>query len=114
MLPEMVCFTSSHYSWVIPRQKFGGKPFIGMAIGAALVYPTIVAANGGSEALFTVFAGTPIESPVYLTFLGIPVILMNYTSSVIPIIAAAYLATKLEALFSKLIPRAVRSFLSLS
>lgn len=91
-------------------KKFGGKPFIGMAIGAALVYPTIVAANGGSEALFTVFAGTPIESPVYLTFLGIPVILMNYTSSVIPIIAAAYLATKLEALFSKLIPRAVRSF----
>ena len=63
-------------------KKFGGKPFIGMAIGAALVYPTIVAANGGSEALFTVFAGTPIESPVYLTFLGIPVILMNYTSSV--------------------------------
>lgn len=91
-------------------KKFGSKPFIGMAIGAALVYPTIVAANGGSEALYTLFAGSLIESPVYVTFLGIPVILMNYTSSVIPIIAAAYLAAKLEFFFSRIIPRAIRSF----
>ena len=91
-------------------KKFGGKPFIGMAIGAALVYPTIVAANGGSEAMYTLFAGSVLESPIYITFLGIPVILMSYTSSVIPIIAATYLASKLEAFFSLLIPRAMRSF----
>ncbi len=91
-------------------KKFGGKPFIGMAIGAALVYPTIIAANGGSEAMYTLFAGSVLESPIYITFLGIPVILMSYTSSVIPIIAATYLASKLEAFFSLFIPRAVRSF----
>lgn len=91
-------------------KKFGSKPFLGMAIGAALVYPTIVAAMKDVTPLYTLFTGTVIESPVYITFFGLPVILMNYTSSVIPIIAATYLASKLEVLFTKLIPRAVRSF----
>jgi PTS system beta-glucosides-specific IIC component len=91
-------------------KKFGGKPFLGMAIGAALVYPAIVAANSTLEPLYTVFAGTPIESPVYITFLGIPVILMNYGSSVIPIIAATFLASKIEAGLTKIIPVMVRSF----
>lgn len=91
-------------------KKFGGEPFIGMAIGAALVYPTIAAVNNGGDALFTLFQGTAIESPVNVTFLGIPVILMSYTSSVLPIIGATFLASKLEAFFSKVLPRAIRSF----
>lgn len=91
-------------------KKFGGKPFIGMAIGAALVYPTITATMTNGDALFTLFRGTVIESPVYITFLGIPVILMSYTSSVVPIIAGTYLASKLEGVFNRVIPRLVRSF----
>lgn len=91
-------------------KKFGGKPFIGMAIGAALVYPTIVAANGSETVLYTLFKGSIIASPIHVTFLGIPIILMNYTSSVIPIIAASYLATKFEKIFSRILPRSVRSF----
>ncbi|CEN27737.1 MULTISPECIES: beta-glucoside-specific PTS transporter subunit IIABC [Pseudolactococcus] len=91
-------------------KKFGGKPFIGMAIGAALVYPTITATMANGDALFTLFRGTVIESPVYVTFLGIPVILMSYTSSVVPIIAGTYLAAKLEGVFNRVIPRLVRSF----
>nr|WP_315527889.1 beta-glucoside-specific PTS transporter subunit IIABC [Carnobacterium maltaromaticum] len=91
-------------------KKFGGKPFIGMAIGAALVYPTIAAATSGGGALFTLFQGTMIESPVSVTFLGIPVILMSYASSVIPIVAATYLSSKIEGFFSKVLPRAIRSF----
>ncbi|WP_208559700.1 beta-glucoside-specific PTS transporter subunit IIABC [Marinilactibacillus kalidii] len=92
-------------------KKFGGKPFLGMAIGAALVYPTIVTANSGAgESLLTLFQGTAIESPIYVTFFGIPVILMSYTSSVIPIIAATYMASKVEGFFERIIPRAIRSF----
>ncbi|MDN5404134.1 MAG: beta-glucoside-specific PTS transporter subunit IIABC [Lactococcus sp.] len=91
-------------------KKFGGKPFIGMAIRAALVYPTITATMATGDALFTLFSGTVIESPVYVTFLGIPVILMSYTSSVVPIIAGTYLAAKLEGFFNRVIPRLVRSF----
>jgi PTS system beta-glucosides-specific IIC component len=91
-------------------KKFGSKPFLGMAIGAALVYPSIIAATSGAESLYTLFTGTVIESPVYITFLGLPVILMNYSSSVIPIIAATYLASKIEAILTNIIPRAIRSF----
>ena len=50
-------------------KKFGGTPFVGMAIGAALVYPSIAVIMGG-EPLYTLFAGTIFESPVYVTFLG--------------------------------------------
>ena len=57
------------------------------------------------------FAGTIFESPVYITFLGIPVILMNYSSSVIPIILATYVGSKIEKGFKKIIPDVVKTFL---
>lgn len=51
------------------------------------------------------------ESPVYITFLGIPVIAMDYTSTVVPVILIAYLASKLEKVFTKIIPDVVKTFL---
>ncbi|MFP7288777.1 beta-glucoside-specific PTS transporter subunit IIABC [Shouchella clausii] len=91
-------------------KKFGGNHFVGMAIGAALVYPSLSGLTGG-DPLYTLFQGTVFESPIYITFLGIPVILMSYASSVVPIILAAYLGTKLEKWFTKVIPDVVKSFL---
>ncbi|WNS78642.1 beta-glucoside-specific PTS transporter subunit IIABC [Domibacillus sp. DTU_2020_1001157_1_SI_ALB_TIR_016] len=90
-------------------KKFGGSPFIGMAIGAALVYPTLSGLTAG-DPLYTLFAGTMFESPVFITFLGIPVILMSYASSVIPIILAAYFASKVEKGFKKITPDVVKTF----
>ncbi|WP_318617686.1 beta-glucoside-specific PTS transporter subunit IIABC [Sporosarcina sp. YIM B06819] len=90
--------------------KFGGNKFIGMAIGAALVYPSLSTLTAG-DPLYTLFAGTMFESPVYITFLGIPVILMSYASSVIPIILAAYFGSKIEKGFKKVIPDVVKLFL---
>ncbi len=63
------------------------------------------------EPLYTLFQGTIFESPIHITFLGIPVILMSYASSVIPIILAAYVGSKLEKWFIKVIPDVVKSFL---
>lgn len=91
-------------------KKFKTNQFLGMTIGAALVYPTMVSAMGG-EPLYTLLQGTLIESPVHMTFLGIPVILMNYTSSVIPVIVATYFGGKVENLFKKIIPDVVKTFL---
>ncbi|MBA4496032.1 PTS glucose transporter subunit IIA [Paenactinomyces guangxiensis] len=51
------------------------------------------------------------ESPIHITFLGIPVILMSYASSVIPIILAAYFGAKAEHGFKKIIPDVVKTFL---
>ncbi|PGD50509.1 PTS beta-glucoside transporter subunit IIABC [Bacillus toyonensis] len=90
-------------------KKFGGSPFIGMAIGGALVYPALSGLKA-SEPLYTLFAGTMFESPIHITFLGIPVILMNYASSVIPIILATYFGAKVEKSLKKVIPDVVKTF----
>lgn len=92
-------------------KKFGSNIFIGMAIGATLVYPSFGTITAAGEPLYTLFSGTIFESPVYITFLGIPVILMSYTSSVIPIIISTYIGSKLEAFFRKVTPSVVRTFL---
>ncbi|WP_026888777.1 beta-glucoside-specific PTS transporter subunit IIABC [Clostridium beijerinckii] len=93
-------------------KKFKGNHFIGMAIGAALVYPSLAGLTAPpAQPLYTLFAGTLIESPIYITFLGIPVILMSYTSSVIPIIIATYVGAKIESGFKKIIPDVVKMFL---
>lgn len=101
-LPIFLGYTAS--------KKFAGSPFIGMAIAAALVYPSLANVMEG-EPLYTLFTGTMIESPVYITFLGIPVILMSYATSVIPIILATYFASKVEAWVRKIIPDVVKTFL---
>ncbi|WP_138494011.1 beta-glucoside-specific PTS transporter subunit IIABC [Paenibacillus pinistramenti] len=92
-------------------KKFNANIFIGMAIGATLVYPTFSSLTASGKPLYTLFSGTTFESPVYLTFLGIPVILMSYSSSVIPIIVSTYVGSKIEAGFKKIIPSVVRTFL---
>lgn len=91
-------------------KKFGGSPFIGMAIGAALVYPTLSTLTAG-DPLYTVFAGTMFESPIHITFLGVPVILMTYSTSVIPIIIAAFFAAKLEKFLKTVIPDVIKMFI---
>ncbi|MGC5773114.1 beta-glucoside-specific PTS transporter subunit IIABC [Paenibacillus pabuli] len=91
-------------------KKFGGSPFLGMAIGASLVYPTLAGLKAG-DPLYTLFTGTLFESPIHITFLGLPVILMEYSSSVIPIIIATFVAVKLERFFKNVIPKVVSTFL---
>lgn len=92
-------------------KKFKVAPFIAMAIGGALVYPSIAGITGG-EIMYTLFAGTLFESPVYLDFLKIPVILPQggYGSTVIPIILAVFFASKIEKLMKKIVPDVVKLF----
>ncbi|GAB2532387.1 beta-glucoside-specific PTS transporter subunit IIABC [Gracilibacillus alcaliphilus] len=91
-------------------KKFGGTPFMGMVIGASLVYPTIAEIMAG-EPRYTLFAGTIFESPIHIEFLGIPVILMSYSTSVVPIILATFFGAKVEKFFRKVIPDVVKTFL---
>lgn len=103
-LPVMLGYTSA--------KKFGLKPFLGLLIGACLCYPAIQQSTlaAASKPLFTVFAGTMFESPVYMTFFKIPVIAMDYTSTVIPVILICYFAAKCEKLFHKIIPDVIGFF----
>ncbi|NYE07892.1 phosphotransferase system glucose/maltose/N-acetylglucosamine-specific IIC component [Bacillus niacini] len=91
-------------------KKFGGTPFIGMTIAAALVYPTLGTFTQG-EPLYSLFTGTIFESPVFITFAGIPVILLTYSTSVIPIFISAFFAAKVEKFFANVIPSVARAFL---
>lgn len=91
-------------------KKFKMNEFVGMAIGSCLVYPALSSITAG-KALFTLFKGTAIAAPVYIKFLGIPVILMNYSSSVIPILLATYFAAKIEKALKKVMPDVVKRFM---
>ncbi|URZ01631.1 beta-glucoside-specific PTS transporter subunit IIABC [Clostridium felsineum] len=91
-------------------KKFNANHFIGMTLGAILVYPSLSSLMAGKP-LYTVLTGTVISSPVYLTFLKIPVILMSYSSSVIPIVLTVYIGAKIERFFRSIIPDVVKTFL---
>lgn len=103
-LPIMLGYTSA--------KKFGLKPFVGLVIGATLAYPSIQASTlaGAGDSLYTLFSGTMFESNVYAEIFGIPWVTMDYTSTVIPVILICYLASKLEKLFSKIIPEMLKFF----
>ncbi len=93
-------------------KKFRLKPMIGLVIGAIMCYPAVQnsALSQGGEALYTLFAGTMFESDVYTTFFGIPMITMDYTGTVIPVIFVVYFASKCERFFSKFVPDLVKFF----
>ncbi len=90
-------------------KKFGGTPFVGIAIAVALVHPNVSTLSTG-DPLYTLFNGTVFQSNIHITFLGIPVILMSYASSVIPIIISAYFAAKLEKRLKRIIPDVIKTF----
>lgn len=104
-LPIILGYTSA--------KKFGANPFIGMAMGAALTYPSMVNSTG-LDVLGTVFAGTPFAMDYHLTFFGIPVIFPSsgYTSSVVPIILSMFVVAKIEKFFKKVLPAAINFFMT--
>ena len=93
-------------------KKFGLKPMLGLAVGAAMCYPGIQAGtlSAGAEPLYRLLEGTMFVSPVYIDFFGIPVISVDYTGTVIPVILAVWFAAKCEKFFNKLIPDLVKFF----
>ena len=93
-------------------KKFRLKPMLGLVIGSIMCYPTIQnsALSAGGNALYTLFGGTMFASKVYTDFFGIPLIGMDYTGTVIPVIFVVYFASKCEKFFNKFIPDLVKFF----
>lgn len=102
-LPLILAITSA--------KKFKVDRFTAITIGAAMCYPAMVAMNSSKKVLFDLFNGTFLHSQVHATFLGIPIISMNYTSTVIPIILAVGFASVVEKWCKKWIPTVVKTFL---
>lgn len=77
-------------------KKLNTNPFIPAIIGGALVHPTIIAEVANTN----------------LNFVGIPITLMNYASSVFPIIVAAWLCSIVENNLNKVMPNSVKSIIT--
>ncbi|EPI00829.1 PTS system, beta-glucoside-specific, IIABC component [Enterococcus faecalis 13-SD-W-01] len=95
-------------------KKFGLNPMVGIVIGAALCYPAVQGdalraafeAGGGTGAPYSL-----LGLPAYETFLGIPWVGANYTSSVVPIIFIVAFAAQIQKVAKKIIPSVVQTFL---
>ncbi|PWC10797.1 PTS beta-glucoside transporter subunit IIABC [Brenneria corticis] len=81
-------------------KKFGGNAFVTMAIGGALVHPTMMAE-------FNAMSAVDYQP---LRFLGIPITFINYASSVIPIIFASWFSCKLEKPLNAFLHANIRNF----
>ena len=88
-LPMLLAITSA--------RKFETNIFVAVSIAGALVYPSI-------QGLFD--AGQPV------TFFGLPVIMMQYTSSVLPIIFSVWLMSYIERFLNRHIHESVRNILT--
>jgi PTS system beta-glucosides-specific IIC component len=90
--PILVAYTAA--------QKFGLDPIIGMVIGGALVYPSIVE-------LYPFGPGGVHE------FLGLPIlVMMRYSGTVLPSIIAVWVASKLYKRLRKTLPSAIKNFIA--
>lgn len=102
-LPVFLGFTAA--------RRFHMNQFIGAAIGATLTYPSMVALASSKTILSTLFKGTAFASEVHTTFFGIPVITMNYSSTVLPVIFTVWFASIIEHWAKKWISTVVQMFL---
>lgn len=87
-LPLALAITAAKY--------FNAAQFTSLAIAGALVYPSITALNGAPD----------------LTFFGIPVTMISYVSSVIPIIVVVWLQSHAERFLYAKLPAAIRRFVT--
>lgn len=88
-LPILLAITSA--------KKFNANMFLAVTIAGVMVYPDITALTASGEAI---------------DFIGIPVTMVSYSSTVIPIIVTVLFLAQVEKLLKKIIPNAVRTFVN--
>lgn len=97
---------------ITAASKFRMNQFTALGIASILLYPSLAALQDG-ELLYILFEGTPFASEIYTTFLGIPVILPpggSYFGSVIPMILAIWLSSKVEKWVKSWMPQIITNF----
>ncbi|EKT55730.1 PTS beta-glucoside transporter subunit IIABC [Providencia sneebia] len=83
-------------------KKFGGNPFITMAIGGALIHPLVIEA----------FQQSTLLDAARTDFLGIPITFINYSASVIPIIFAAWVSCLLEKKLQSILHSSIKNLIT--
>ncbi|WP_045518751.1 beta-glucoside-specific PTS transporter subunit IIABC [Neobacillus niacini] len=85
---------------VTTARKFGGNIFVALTIAGALLYPSIVTLK------------TQAAEGLDVNFLGIPVVMMSYSSTVIPIILSIFVMSKLDKFFNAKLHDSIKNFLT--
>lgn len=78
-------------------KKFKTDPFLAVVIAGALLHPTIIEALNSGQAV---------------DFFGIPVILANYSSSVIPILFSVWILSKVEPFVKRFLHESIQTFIA--
>lgn len=87
-LPVLLAFTSA--------RRFGASPYISALIGAALLHPDLIGLMGSSG------------NGAVTSFFGIPTVLMNYNSTVVPIILSIWAFSYLYKFLDKKVPETLK------
>lgn len=88
-LPMLLAFSSA--------KKFAANPYLAVVIGGVLLHPN-----------FATFMASGIKT---MTFLGLPVKLVSYSSSVIPIILTVWIMSYVERFVRKIVPNVLKTIL---
>lgn len=80
-------------------KKFKCNPYIAMTIAAVLLHPNFIS-----------MVNTAKEGGTGISFLGLPITLASYSSSVIPIILGVWLMSYVEPLADKISPKPIKFF----
>lgn len=88
-LPMLLAITAA--------RKFKANVFVAVTIAGALIYPSIIDLAAQQTAV---------------TFFGIPIAMVKYTSTVIPIILAVYVMSLFEKFLNKRLHQSVKNFIT--
>jgi PTS system beta-glucosides-specific IIC component len=94
MIGDLLFYFFPFFLAVSSAKKFKTNEFLAIALAGALMYPTIQ--NGALQA-----AETGVNS---LYFMGLPILLVNYKSTIIPIILSVWIMSYVYRFVNKLIP----------
>jgi PTS system beta-glucosides-specific IIC component len=90
-MPVLLAYSSA--------QKFKANPYLAMTLGGVLLHPAFAAMVAAAKA-----GGNP------LTFMGVPIGLISYGSSVVPIILSVWGMSHVQRFAEKVSPRIVKFF----
>ncbi|NNN31391.1 PTS transporter subunit EIIC [Streptomyces sp. S3(2020)] len=100
-LPVLLAMTAA--------KRFKANQFTAVAIAGALIYSATIAVIPGKDGTSLTLQAFD-QAGGHLTFLGIPVVMANYLSAVIPTILAVYFQSHVERLLERVMPTVVRNF----
>lgn len=101
MIADCVFYFMPFFLAVSAAKKFKTNEYLAIAIAACLLHPTILTAASN-------IATTGVST---INFLGLPILLVKYTSTVIPIILSVWIMSYVHRFIDKLIPEMLKVIL---